>query len=380
MLHAKDYSASSSSRWLNCAGSVIAVREYQNRGSSYANIGTAVHELCAIGLQKDLGEKDVLSYVGKTLSDAPDVIIDKQMALNAIGYIDYCRSIKGDHFVEVNVSYENVVEGGFGTSDFISINGEDKFIDCVDYKNGQLEVSAIANTQAQMYALGVLNEYEFIYDFDDSWVIRVHIYQPNINNFSEWQITYNELMSFADVVRERVALSKQPDAPFNPSDSACKWCLHKANCKALQSHTEQVISAQFDDLTLPDATTVDVKLVLDNKKLIESWLKAVEQNAFEKISNGEHVDGYKIVAGRSLRKWSDEGKALNVLRVDYDADALETRKFLSVAQAEKLIGKKDFTQYADELVVKPDGAPTLVPEKDKRPSITDVTCDFDELT
>ena len=381
MQHARDYSASASSRWLNCPGSVIAVRNYENRGSSAALEGTCAHQLGQIGLEKELSEKELLKYIGESLSDAPDVIIDKEMVNYVQGYIDYCRSFKGDHYVEIKVSYENVVKGGFGTSDFIAIDADNKKIVCVDLKFGKgVEVSAIDNTQAQLYALGVINEYEFIYDFDDSWTIDMHIYQPRISNFSDWEITYNELMLFADVVRERVALSQQPDAPFNPSEKACQWCAHKADCNALFKHTEKVISSQFDDLDLPDATTVDVKLVLDNKKLIESWLKAVQDNAFEKIMNGEPVDGYKVVAGRSSRKWVDEDGARKALESEHKPEELQVVKFITVAQAEKLVGKKDFVVYADDHVIKSDGAPTLVPEKDKRPSITDVTCDFDELT
>lgn len=380
MIHSRDYSASSSSRWLNCPGSVIAVRQYENKGSSAALEGSCAHALGEIGLKEELNEKKLLAYIGKSLSDAPDVVIDKEMVNYVQGYIDYCSSFEGDHFVEIKVSYENVVKGGFGTSDFIAIDSDNKKIVCVDLKYGKgIEVSAVDNTQAQLYALGVINEYQFIYDFDVTWNIEMHIYQPRISNFSDWSLSYDELMQFSELVRDRVALAEKPDAPFEPSEKACQWCAHKANCNALFKYTEKIISSEFDDLDLPDASTVDIELVLKNKKLIESWLKAVEQNAFEKLMNGEQVKGYKLVAGRSLRKWSNEGEAFKALKVDYDEDALETRKFISVAQAEKLVGKKDFGQYADDYVIKPDGAPTLAPESDKRPSLGDVTCDFDVI-
>ena len=382
MQHSRDFSASASSRWLNCPGSVVAVRQYENRGSSAAQEGTAAHQLGEIGLKENLTDVELQTYVGKYLSDAPDVVIDKDMVDYIQGYVDYCRSFQGDHFVEVQVSYEHVVGGGFGTSDFIAVDPLSKTVYCIDLKYGKgFEVSAVDNTQAQLYALGVVNEYSFLYDFDDSWQIEMHIYQPRIGNFSEWKISFNELMLFSDHVRKQAELSKKPDAPFVPGEKQCQWCAHKANCTALYKHTEQVISAEFDDLdNLPTPDCVDVQKVLANKKLIESWLKAVEQNAFEKLTNGEKLPGFKLVAGRSSRKWHDESKARSELLADgYSDDELQTRKFLSVAQAEKLIGKKDFSAF-DELVNKSEGKPTLVPESDTRPPLDDVSCDFENIS
>lgn len=378
MQHSRDYSASASARWLNCPGSVVAVRGYKNRGSSAALQGSCAHQLGDIGLSKNLNEDELKSYLGKSLSDAPDVVIDKEMVNHVQGYIDYCRSFTGDHFVEVKVSYENLVIGGFGTSDFIAIDSINKKIVCVDLKYGMQEVSAINNTQAQLYACGVVNEYEFIYDFDESWLIEMHIYQPRINNFSDWIISFNDLLEFGEFVKDRVALTKLPNAPFNPSEKSCQWCAHKVNCTALFKHTEKIIGAEFDDLDLPSPETVDYQSILSNKILIESWLKAVQELAFEKLNNGEKVKGYKLVAGRSSRKWSNTDKAFNILSEHYNADQLETRKFITVPQAEKLTGKAKFSDF-DDLVVKSEGKPTIAPESDKRKPFNDVSCDFEKI-
>ena len=378
MQHSRDYSASASARWLNCPGSVVAVRGYQKRGSSAALQGSCAHQLSDIGLSKNLNEDELKSYLGKSLSDAPDVVIDKEMINHVQSYIDYCRSFKGDHFIEVKVSYENLVDGGFGTSDFIAIDSVNKKIVCVDLKYGMQEVSAINNTQAQLYACGVVNEYDFVYDFNESWSVEMHIYQPRINNFSDWSISFSELLAFGQFVKDRVALTKLPDAPFNPSEKACQWCAHKVNCTALFKHTEKVISSQFDDLDLPSPDAINIESVLSNKTLIESWLKAVQQHAFEKLNKGEKVKGYKLVAGRSSRKWSNNDEAFNLLSEHYNADELETRKFITVPQAEKLTGKAKFSDF-EGLVIKSDGKPTIAPESDKRKPFNDVSCDFEKI-
>lgn len=380
MQHSRDYSASASARWLNCPGSVVAVRGYQNRGSGAALEGSCAHQLGDIGLSNELTEEELKGYLGKSLSDAPDIVIDKDMITYIQGYIDYCRSFSGDHFIEVKVSYENLVIGGFGTSDFIAIDSVNKNIICVDLKYGKgVEVSAENNSQAQLYACGVVNEYQFIYGFDESWTVEMHIYQPRINNFSEWAISFNDLLEFGEFVKKRVALTNLDNAPFNPSTKACQWCAHKADCTALFKHTEKIISSQFEDLDMPSPDTVNVELVLSNKTLIESWLKAVQQNAFDKLKNGEEVKGYKLVAGRSSRKWSDESEAFDMLIKHYDREEIENRKLITVAQAEKLAGKAKFTEYG-ELVIKSEGAPTIAPESDKRKPFNDVSCEFNKIS
>jgi len=380
MIHSRDFSASASARWLGCPASVIQVRNYTGKGSNAAQEGSACHQLGEIAIKGALSSEQVSEYTGKSLSDAPNIIIDKEMVYHAFEYAQYCLSFEGDHFVEVKVSYENIVKGGFGTSDFISIDRENKKIYAVDLKYGRKVVNAENNTQAQLYALGILNDFDFIYDFDNEWEVEIHIYQPRISNFSVWKIGFDELVAFGNYATERAALSLQDNPPYKPSDSTCMWCAHKGNCTALAKYTSDIISADFDNLELPTPESVDHSKVLQAKKLIESWLKAVEEIAFEKLNNGEKVEGFKIVSGRGSRKWVDEKAAYNLLITNYTKDELETRKFLTVPQAEKLIGKGKgkFNDYAD-LITKTQGSPTLVTLDDKRPDLNSISDCFEEI-
>lgn len=378
LAHSKDFSASASARWLTCAASVIEVRKYQNRSSSAAEEGTCAHELAQIGLDDNLGYVQLTEYLGKTLNDAPAVKVDQEMIDYVWGYIEYCRSFEGDHFVEIKVDYSPWAPNGFGTSDFIAI-GETRGA-VVDLKYGKgIAVSAENNTQAMLYALGVYNEYDMLYDFDYSYVFELHIYQPRRDNFSVWEITVGEILDFGDKVKQRVADANCDSPEYNPTEKGCLWCAHKVNCKALQTYTEETIGSMFEDLSLPDPTSVNHSQVLKAKGLIESWLKAVEQHCFERLIDGETVDGFKLVEGRSVRKWGDEDRASLELSEQFDDDKLFTKKFLTVSQAEKLVGKAKFnTEYA-ELVIKPEGKPTLAAASDKRKAITDVADDFEKL-
>ena len=247
----------------------------------------------------------------------------------------------------------------------------------IDLKYGKgLLIDAENNTQAMLYALGVYNEYGFINPFTEFELI---IYQPRCDHISRWSIEVCELLEWAEWVKGRAELCFTDNAPYGPSEDACRWCPHMGNCSALLEHSQTVIGSMFDDLYLPNPKNVDFELVLNNKSLIESWLSAVARVAFEKAMDGEHVPGFKLVAGRSQRKWSDEKHAEKLLLESYDADALHTKKFVSVTQAEKIIGKAKFNADFKTLVVKSEGKPTLAPNSDKRPSIDESLHLFEEI-
>lgn len=379
IVHAKDFGASSSERWLNCPSSVIEVRQYQKTTSTAAEEGTCAHELGELALVNDLNYEQLCSYEGEILSDAPSVKVDKEMIDYVWGYVEYCRSFIGDMFVEIQVDYSPWASGGFGTSDCIVI--DDKRGAVIDLKYGKgIEVDAENNTQAMLYALGVYNEYDMLYDFPEDYVFELHIYQPRRNNFSVWEISLSDLLIFGEHVKAQVEKSKRDNPEYNPTEKGCLWCAHKVNCVALKEYTEKTIGGMFDDLSLPDPTKVNHSEVLQAKGLIESWLKAVEQHCFEKLLNGDEVEGFKLVEGRSNRGWCDEKTAMNeILFSDYTEEQLFTKKFLTVPQAEKLMGKVKFNDEYGDLVVKPEGKPTLVPVSDKRKPIGNVLDDFEQL-
>lgn len=119
----------------------------------------------------------------------------------------------------------------------------------------------------------------------------------------------------------------------------------------------------------------EIGLILSHKKLIQDFLNAVEARAIDAELAGEDIPGWKVVEGRSLRKWGDEDQVADVLRQNgYEDDQIFSMKLISPAQAEKLIGKKSFGDY-ESLVVKPQGKPTIVPDSDKRDAVQNVSND-----
>ena len=205
--------------------------------------------------------------------------------------------------IEQRVDFSRWVEGGFGTADCIIL--DDGVVNVIDLKYGMTPVEVKNNSQAMLYALGVLNDYGMLYEFE---TFNLHIYQPRINNISTWAISRSELLQWSEYVRVRALACLDVNAPRIPSEAGCHWCKAKATCPALTAHVEKVIGAEFDDLTLPPVEQVNVKAILDNKKLIEQFLTAVEEYAFDTIESGKEVLGYKVVEAITHRRWKDNAQ------------------------------------------------------------------------
>lgn len=370
-MHAK-LSPSSSARWLSCTGSVKAEQAFPSSTTSYAAEGTTAHALAELCLTTNTPTSN---YIGQTLEG---YIVDEDMAEHIAAYCAYVKSYSGVHLYEHRFSLAKWIPDSFGTSDAVVIDEANKTAHIIDLKYGKgVSVEAEQNTQAMLYALGVIDDLGFMYEFD---TVVIHIYQPRIKNYSSWQTSTKYLLEWVEWAKQRAKEALQDDAPRTPSDKACQWCKAKATCKALLDHTHNVLMNDFDELDniKPDTLTDrELKVILDNAKLIKSWLDAVESHVFDKLNNGQDFDGYKLVEGRSTRAWLNEDTAAQVLlKSGLEPDTLYTKKIISPAQAEKVL-KKDKELFAS-LVTKSAGKPTLVPSCDKRIALNDANV-FDAL-
>lgn len=370
LLHAK-LSASGSSRWLNCPGSVNAESEYKDGSSIFAKEGTAAHELADRCLSDNLSPD---SFLGEVIEG---VSVDADMIEYIQGYISFVQSFSGEHFYEQRLDFSPWVPEGFGTSDAIVIQSDKVHV--IDLKYGKgLQVDAENNTQGMLYALGVYNDFGYLFDEVETFVI--HIYQPRINNFSEWEISLKDLLKWGEWVKLQADLALSKDAERVAGDKQCQWCKAKGSCKTLADYTQKIIMAEFDnieELEQPNKLTQDqTRLILDNKSLIKSWLDAVESHVVDTLMSGNVFDGFKMVEGRSLRRWVNDDSAKELLTELKSEDEIYTKKLLSPAQAEKLLGK-DKKLLAD-IIEKPSGKPTLAKESDKRPALKNIVDMFDK--
>ena len=377
MEHAK-LSASGSARWINCPGSVLAEEGIPNTSSVYAEEGTAAHELAERCLSSG---KDAESYSNEIING---FVVDKEMMDNVQQYLDYVRSYldsKTELIVEKRVDFSDWVPGGFGTSDAVALKPLVKAVHNFDLKYGKgVPVQVENNTQEMLYSLGVIKDYDV---FDEYEEFHLHIVQPRLNHFDEWVITKEQLLQFAKFVKERAELALTEDAPRIPGEKQCQWCRAK-DCKALAEHNLSVVIEDFEGLEsdmevkdMADLTNDEIATLLPQLDLLINWAKGMKEHAANKLFDGEKIPGYKVVEGRSIRKWSDESEAEKVLRTKLKVSEIFSKKLITPTQAEKLLGKGN--PLLDRVVTKPEGKPTLAPLSDKRPALTDISNDFDSV-
>lgn len=371
--HAK-LSASGSHRWLACPGSIKAEEGRPDKKSFFADEGSAAHELMEICLTENRSPFDL---VGKTLMEYNEFVVTQEMAEGVQYYVDYIK-LFGNYRtstmeVETVLQFNDWVPDGYGTADTIIFNGDS--VDIFDLKFGKGIVSAQENTQGLLYMLGAMDHM-----FHESQTFRFHIVQPRLDHIDTWQIDREELLKRGEWIKERAALALTNDAPRVPGEKQCHYCKAKADCPALGKLTTDVLMTDFDTMQTTNPDRLDpetLRKAMDAKKLIISWLDAVEEQITTTINETGSFPGYKLVEGRSLRQWSSDAEAEKRLTQLLGEDAYE-RKVLSVAKAEKTLGKKRAAEIAD-LIEKPQGKATLAPESDPRPSIFDVSAEFDSF-
>lgn len=382
MKHAKLFPASGSKTWMSCAAAPTAQLEYENNSNIHADLGTLVHKVGDLCLASR-DNRDADQYIGMDLKAyfpkglMVSTVFPAEMAPYIQIYIDYCRALHTPDsklMVENTVSYRPWIakeargkkdEEGFGTADCIVVN--DSVCHIVDYKNGSgVLVEVIDNTQAMLYALGVYNELGFLYDFDK---ITMHIVQPRKHNICEWSISVKKLLKFAAKVTAQTRAAVQKNPPYNPTPDGCQWCRKglAGDCDALIDYTLEITATLFDDMT-----TEDKRMLLDNKKLILSTIKSVEENVKGTLMTGEDFEGYKLVEGRSTRVWNEGAESY--LKEYYDAEDIYKQSLIGVTAGDKLLTVEEMMQHTD----KPAGKPTLAVQGDRRKALV-FGVDFDAL-
>lgn len=267
--------------------------------------------------------------------------------------------------LEVRVDFSKYVKDGFGTGDCIIV--ADKVLEIVDFKYGKgVRVEATGNPQMRLYALGALLKYNTLFDIDS---VRMTIFQPRLSGVqSSDEITVKELLEWAEkYVKPRAKLAYKGEGEFAPSEEVCKFCRAKAQCKARADKNLKLFDEAPDAMLL---TPEEAGAILEKAADIQAWLTDLEGLVSSTLLSGQPVTGWKMVEGRSNRKFADELKVVEAMKsAGYDESLLYERKLITLTQMEKDFGKKAVAETLGELIVKPQGKPTLAPAKDKRPEL-----------
>jgi hypothetical protein len=390
---------SSAERWVNCPGSVRLSKGLpRTRSSQYAAWGTVCHDLSEQVLKGKVSEMDLMLRIGEVVEeDGNDITIDEEMVQTALGYAANVRRDEVELLaskkpapvhvkIEEKVSLRSVDEELYGRLDAATFRKGDVLL-VRDLKTGKgKKVWAKENWQLSIYALAAAETFEVPLGAFDR--VELIVDQPRAGGEDRWVAPRDWLLAFQEKLRTAVAATKEPDAPLKAGEW-CRWCKAAAVCPEIVSAVNREAQADFDVVPPAPVTPAVVEAVppwklariLDWEENIKALLGAAYLRVQQLLESGVDVPGYKLVDGRTTRRWADGNgeEAARLFAAQYGDKVFAPRKVLSVAQMEAMVGKKPFTGLAGHLVVKPAAPKKVAPASDPRPDTgTSAQADFAE--
>ena len=387
LAHAK-LSASGSEKWMTCTPSARMEESFPDEGSEFAREGTFAHAVF---------EQELLHYLGREVEPLPNEL----MHFDSPALVDYVREavnycverIKAARatckdpvfYVERRLDFSRWVPEGFGTGDFVIIT--DGLVEVLDLKYGKgIFVGAKDNSQMRLYGLGAYNELADLYTIQK---VRMTILQPRLDNYSSEEITLAELLKWAEEdVAPRAKLAWDGAGIFVAGPHCISlFCKARYTCPARAAQALEVAKQEFgpvENAKPPshDSLSIDrIAQLLPSADLVIDWFTDLKAHALKQAEKGTTVPGYKLVEGRSNRKYKDpDAAAEKLLAAGVPEAVIYERSLLGITAMETAIGKKKFADVLSDLIVKPEGKPTLVPEGDKRPALTSRVSALDDFS
>lgn len=376
-------SPSSASRWINCPPSAMLNAEAGDRDTVFTREGTLAHAVAELKARKYFIGMGPQKYGAALRKFKADELWQDEMDGHTDAYMDALKDIAATFTdtpyvaLEQRVDFSEYVPEGFGTADCIMIGGE--VLHIVDFKYGKgVDVSAEDNPQLKLYAVGAILQYMAFYDI---FTVRMTIVQPRIKREPDtWEIEARNLLYWADgVVKPAAQLAIAGEGEFAEGEW-CRWCAVRANCRARAGANTAL--EDFGCKMPPLLTDEEVGRALTLGRRLKSWLSDLEEYALIACLNGADITGWKAVEGRSVRAWTDPlAPYEEAKRAGVPEEMLYKREPVTLAQLEKIMGKKAFGETLSRYVFTPPGKPTLVTADDKRNAITNkptVEDDFDD--
>lgn len=372
---------SSAARWIACPPSVRLCEQFEDVESEYAKEGSLAHEIAELKVRKLIDP----GLTSRKFTAAMKKLKEKELYQEEIqGYTDeYVEFIQEQMYsypttphiaVEQKVDFSEYVPDGFGTADCILIANDTLHI--IDFKYGKgVPVSVENNKQLLLYALGAYLAYEMIFPIAH---IKMSIVQPRLANIDTWECSLDYLLEFAKIAQEKATMALKGEGDFNCGEH-CKFCKAKAICKERANVNLELAKYEFkaaDQLTLEE-----IGEILEKAKDLAKWAEDLKEYALSESLKGNEVPGWKAVNGRGSRSFKNTDEAIKVLVDNGIAEELlYERKYLTLAQMEKTVGKKEFNSLVGDLIVMNVGKPTLVEASDKREAITNKIKAEDEFS
>ena len=366
-------SPSASHIWIKCPRAARLSEGIADQGSDYAKQGTCAHSLCEYKLSKALGQaaedpREALEFYDQEMencsSDYADFVMETLQELKK-------NCPDPVVLIEQKLDFSKWVPDGFGYGDCILV--ADRKVHVIDYKHGEgVLVESEKYCQMMCYALGAINLLDELYDIDS---VSMTIFQPRRANVSTWTITKAELLSWAEnTLMPAAQLAFKGEGQFCAGDH-CRFCKAKNICRARAEYNLEL--ARYD-FAMPDSLEdAEISAILEKVDSFITWASDIKEYALTQALNGKRYEGFKVVEGRSVRKYTnEEDAAIAVQKAGFDP---YEKNILGITAMTRLLGKKKFEEVLGDLVFKAPGKPALVPESDKRPALSSAKQDFNVM-
>lgn len=356
-------SASGSHRWLNCTPSARLELEFENTGSEAAREGTAAHALCEHKLKRALhirSRRPVSDYDSDEMEECTDAYAEFVME-----QYEAAKQVCKDPVVliEQRLDFSCYVPDGFGTGDCLIIS--DDRLHIIDFKYGMgVLVEAEDNPQMKLYALGALAVYDALYDIRE---VSMTIFQPRRENVSTWTVSVEDLKAWAEnELKPRAKMAYDGEGEYLPGEW-CTFCRAAVRCRARAE--EKLRLAQTEFRMPPLLTDAEIEEILAVLPDLTKWANEIAAYALDAaLNHGKEWNGFKVVEGRSVRKYRDEAAVAEAAKEAGYKD-IYRQSLIPLTEMQRLMGKDKFEEILGGLITKAPGRPTLVPKSDKRPAM-----------
>ena len=369
--------ASASERWLHCPPSAKLCAQEDDQGSEYARQGSDAHALCEHLLLKALGRETSDPTEDLTYYDAEMQEAAEAYAAFVMEQVAEAKTVCHDPLicVEQTVDFSKWVQHGFGTADALIVADDTLYITDMKYGVGCLVTAdgedGTGNSQLKCYALGAIDTFGDLYDINR---IRLSIFQPRRDNVDTFELKKADLLQWADDVLAPIAkLAYEGQGEFEAGNH-CQFCRVKATCRKRAEYAMELAKYEFADAPTLDEN--EIAEILPQIDTLVSWAEDIKSYALNQALSGVRYPGFKLVAGRSNRKYADEAAVARVVsEAGYDP---YDKKLVGITEMTKRLGKKRFEELLNGLLIKPEGKPVLVPVTDTRPELNNAKNDFME--
>lgn len=357
-------SASGSHRWLNCTPSARLELEFENTGSEAAREGTAAHALCEHKLKRALhmrSRRPASDYDSDEMEECTDAYVDFVME-----QYETAKQVCEDPviLIEQRLDFSCYVPDGFGTGDCLIIS--DDRLHIIDFKYGMgVLVEAENNPQMKLYALGALAVYDALYDIRE---VSMTIFQPRRESVSTWTIPVEDLKVWAEnELKPRAKMAYDGEGEYLPGEW-CTFCRAAVRCRARAEEKLKLAQTEFRmPPLLTDAEIEDILAVLPD---LTKWANEITTYALDAaLNHGKEWNGFKVVEGRSVRKYRDEAAVAEAAKEAGYKD-IYRQSLIPLTEMQRLMGKDRFEEILGGLITKAPGRPTLVPKSDRRPAMS----------